>query len=111
MFTDDVVNALVVYCQWVEVAPHPDSMRCRTSVRPVDRSRLIGKRMARRRSNGIGALSSPVVTVPSSVVEDEPIEIAASEMAPARHGSYGDCDLGSGDGARRVDILRVPGRT
>ena len=50
------------------------------------------QRMARRRPNGIAALSSPVMTVASSVVEDEPIEIAGSEMAPARHESCGDCD-------------------
>lgn len=40
----------------------------------------------------IGAPSSAMMTVPSSVVEDEPIEIVGSEMAPARQGSYGDCD-------------------
>ena len=69
-----------------------------------DRNRLIGKRMARRRPRGIGAFSSAVVTVPSAVVEDEPMEIAGSEMARARHESYGDRDAGgAGECHHRAD--------
>ena len=57
-----------------------------------DRNRLISESDGQRRTWKIGALSSPLLTVPWSVVENEQRRMVGSETTRPRHESNGDCD-------------------
>ena len=60
--------------------------------RMVDRSALISESDGQKRTWRIGALSSPLLSVPWSVVENEQPRMVGSETTRPRHESYGDCD-------------------
>ena len=53
---------------------------------------LISEPDGQKRTWRIGAVSSPLLTVPWSVVETEQPRMVGSETTRPRHESYGDCD-------------------